>query len=231
MLASGCELLEQFEDGGGLVNFYSAHHASARDGEFPEKPASHIEFDNDTGWHVILTHALVTTTEVQLHKCSGESVTADFYWGEVCESMTEPDLWGSGIGAVEADAGNYCSATVVYGPYSGGGDIEGHNAEGDTVYLRGAAEKGDQHINFELRSTGTIAVTVDISSVADGGPLVLDHDQYFAKELTIAKTYDRFFDGVDFNEIDSMNFENILLDTLEFETHIVTGTEVAPFAG
>lgn len=224
--ASGCELLDQFEDGGGLVNFYSAHHATARDGEFPQKDASFIEFDTDTGWHVILTEAYVTTTAITLQRCSGEAVAVDFYWGEVCESMIDPDLFGSGIGAVETDEGNYCSATVVYGPYTAGENTEGHNPTGDSVYLRGAAEKGDAHVPFEIRATGTVAVTVDISDLVDGGPLIIDHDQYFAKELTIAKTYDRFFDGIDFNEMDSMDFESILLDTLEFETHIVAGTEV-----
>lgn len=230
---TGCEFLDQFEDGGGLVNFYSAHHGTARDGQFPERPTTdRIELDTDTGWHVIIAEAYVTTSAITLERCDGDSLEADFYWGPLCEDLLDPDLQAYGVGAVQADAGNYCSATITYGPFVDGATPGEHSTEGgeagDTVYLRGLAEKGDQSVPFEIKTAATLSVQVDLSTVQDGGPLSLGHDEYFATELTFSKTYDRFFDGVDFDELASMDFEPIVLDTLELETGVVYGTEITP---
>ncbi len=232
VLGTGCDFLDQFEDGGGLVNFYSAHHGTARDGQFPEKLTDRIEVDTDTGWHVIIAEGYVTTTAIQLHRCDGGTIEADFFWGSLCEDLLDPDLEAYGVGAVEADAGNYCAATITYGPFVDGANPDDHATDtgepGDTVYLRGVAKKGDESVPFEIKTAATRTVQVDLSAVQDGGPLVLEHDQYFAKELTFAKTYDRFFDGIEFDQLASMDLEPIVLDTLEFETSVVYGTEIAP---
>jgi hypothetical protein len=221
---SGCDLLDGLEDSGGLVNFYSAHHPTARDGGFPDKPPGHIEFDTDEGWHVIIASGQVTTTAIELHRCDGASVPADLYWGAVEENLIDPDLIVTGVGGVEAESGNYCAATITYAA----GPSEGDVPSVGTVYLRGVASKDGEEVQFDLRASGSVDVEVDISSIEDGGPLTLDHDQYLAKQLTVAKTYDRFFDGVDFHQLDAMDTDAILLDTLRFETTIVLGTEIAP---
>ncbi len=233
LLGGGCELLEQFEDGGGLVNFYSAHHATAVDGQFPTKALDHYEVDTDTGWHVIVAEGYVTTTAITLHRCDGASIDADFYWGALCEDLVSPDLEPFGVGAVQADAGNYCAATITYGPFLDGANPDDHPSNdegdaGDTVYLRGVAEKGEQQIQFEIHSSATISVDLDLSTIQGGGPLVLSHDEYFAKELTFGKTYDRFFDGIEFDQLDSMDLERVVVDTLELETDVVFGTEIRP---
>lgn len=228
MLGAGCDLLDQFEDGGGLVNFYSAHHGTVLDGQFPDKPSDHILINTDTGWEVVVTKAFVTTVGVTLTRCDGGQVEADFYWGALCENLVDPDLEPFGVGAVQADAGNYCAATITYGPFEDGANADSHNADGDTIYFEGVARKGDLEVPFSLSSRDTVAVQVDLSSINNGGPMVLEHDESFAKELTFTKTYDRFFDGIKFDEMGSMDMESVLVSTLEFETGVVLGTEITP---
>lgn len=227
LLGAGCELLDQFEDGGGLVNFYSSHHGTSVDGEMPSKVNDHIEFETDTGWHVILAEAYVTTTGVSLERCDGDAMAADLYWGALCENLVDPDDSPYGIGAIEAPAGNYCGATVTYGPESGGANAEAHtasNAAGSTIYLRGLATKDGQEVPFEISSTDTVSVDLDLRSIQDGGPLILDHDQYLARELTLTKTYDQFFQGIEFDSMDQIDLSGILIDTLVLESGVRSGT-------
>ena len=50
---------------------------------------------------------------------------------------------------------------------------------------------------FNIVSDKRIVARVDISGLEDGGPVTLE-DENFKRDLTIVKTYDTFFDGVDF---------------------------------
>lgn len=230
-LSSGCELLEQFEDGGGIVDLFAGHHGTPRDGQFPEHPGDHFEVTNDQGWTIVVVDAYVTTTAATLNRCDGETLATDFYWGSLCEDLIGNDRQAQGIGAVMADAGKYCSATLSYGPLTepdNGNHATDADVLGATAYLSGVAKKGDVSVPFEFQTFERLDVEVDLSAVENGGPLELDHDQMFNEQITFTKTYDRFFDGIDFSELDSYDIDALLLDTLEFETTAVRGTDIMP---
>lgn len=230
--SSGCEFLEQFEDGGGLIDVYVTHNPTARDGEFPTHPADHFVVEGDDGWEIIVTDAYVTTTAITLHRCDGAKANADFYWGSKCEDLVGADVQAQGVGTVPADEGTYCSATVTYGPFAeddgGHGGIDDGGQTGGTVYLTGVAKRGDVDVPFQLSTFGTATVEVDLSTIENGQPFSMDHDQFFNKQLTFSKTYDRFFDGIEFDQLDSMDLERVVVDTLELETDVVFGTEIRP---
>jgi hypothetical protein len=105
---------------------------------------------------------------------------------------------------------------------------ENGDVTGATVYLRGAARMGDgESVQFELRASGDLDVDLDLSDLeGDGNPMTVDRQEDFPRELTVSKTYDRFFDGVDFATFDPEALEAELLDILEAETRISDGPRV-----
>ena len=48
----------------------------------------------------------------------------------------------------------------------------------------------------------------------------------FPKELLVSKTYDRFFDGIDFADFDQSALEDELLETIDLESQVQEGTTV-----
>ncbi len=233
--SSGCEFLEQFEDGGGLVDVYVAHTPTAQDGAFPPAAGDHFVVKGDHGWKITVTDAYVTTTGLTLERCDGAELESDFYWGAKCEDLVGGDIQAQGVGAVSADEGSYCAATVTYGPFVGDGEGghagTGGGIEGATVYLAGVAKRGNQSIPFQVSTVASVRVHVDLSALENGEPVEVGHDQYFNKQLTFSKTYDRFFDGIDFENLKDYDWDAILLDTLVFETTAHYGTDVLPQPG
>jgi len=59
-------------------------------------------------------------------------------------------------------------------------------------------------------------------------PLVVTGDENFPLELTLSKTYDRFFDGIDFSEMGALDMNEQALAVLEFESRVAPGTVVSP---
>jgi hypothetical protein len=101
------------------------------------------------------------------------------------------------------------------------------DAVGSTVYLAGTALKGDQMVEFVWKTELAIDVDVDISEIDDGAPFHVGNNEFVNKKLTVAKTYDRFFDGVDFADIDSLeqaDIDALLTDTLSSQTAAFIGT-------
>jgi hypothetical protein len=89
---------------------------------------------------------------------------------------------------------------VHYGPYPLGASSDGLDPRivGATFLIEGAAVRGDLVIPFEIRSEASIDVELDMSTIDAGRPLFVDGGEDFPIELALSKTYDRLFDGVDF---------------------------------
>lgn len=239
-LASGC--LDRLESGGATVFVFSTHHATPVDGIFPargddQKPRV---FDTDTGWTVTLLESYVTTSAVTLVACNGESLPLNMFWGPCPEDLRDEDLDTLTVAGNKASPGDFCELQVEYGPYTtpviDDSEIESTRHQtpdnddvmGATVYLRGAARMGGgDSIPFELRATDDLLVALDLSQLeGEGNPMTVAHQEDFPKELTVSKTYDRFFDGVDFDAFDAEALEDNLLDILEEQTRVSLGPRV-----
>ncbi|MFO0633470.1 MAG: hypothetical protein U0168_11530 [Nannocystaceae bacterium] len=224
-VAPGCDLVEMFDDlehPRTLVSVAVTHHATAQDGSFPYRggDGEMRVFDTDEGWSVTLLGAYVTTTAVVLHRCDDANVDLELYRGPFAEDFRREDLDMFTLGGVDLGASSYCSATVTYGPYPQGASMNGLDpeVEGATFYLDGGATKGDVTVPFTLRSDAVIAVEVDLSQVQDGGPLVVHGGEDFPIELVVSKTYDRFFDAVDFEVATTEELQVQVAAALELET-------------
>lgn len=227
-VATGCDFLEQYEDSGGTVNVFSTHHATPRDGEIPERNGNAIRTTTDTGWDLIVNEAHLTTVGVTLNHCDGERAHAvDMYFGSFAENLRDPDLELEGVGAVTVPEGRYCSVTVEYGPYFAGEDASGLDAaelNENTVYFQGLATRDGMEVPFALSAAFAVEVTTELDK-----PLSLDHFESFAKDIAVAKTADRFFDGIeDFSQMDQVGLEAHFAAVLERETRAVVGTAIAP---
>ena len=73
-----------------------------------------------------------------------------------------------------------------------------------------------------------IVAEVDTSTLKNGGPIVIANDQRVPVELTVSKTYDRFFDGIDFLNTTPEEIEASVLSSLELDTALTIGTYLAP---
>jgi len=232
ILGAGCDLLEALNDEGStLIQLMVTHHATPQNGQFPDLSDGELRtFDNDEGWTVFLQTALVTTSHATLHACQGESIEFDSYWGPLPENIGAADLDLLSFAAVEVEAGQYCDMTVKYGPFTptaeGMQNVK-DELDGATYYFKGVAQKGELSIDFELSGSEITSVDLDISTVMHGGPLAISADEPFPVELTLSKTYDRFFDGMDFETASIEDLNANIMATLEIETRVSFGTRVA----
>lgn len=238
LFGSGCDLLDAFnEEGTTLVQLMVTHHATPEGGQFPDLSDGELRtFETDEGWTIYLEAAYVTTTRATLHECSGAAVDFDAHWGSLPENLGGTDLDLQSFGAVDVEAGSYCELTVEYGPYVPSNDPaarsydmgdHGESVEGSTFFFQGVAQKGDVTVDFEITGNQTVAVDVDLSTVMQGGPLVVDADEAFPVDLTLSKTYDRFFDGIDFDGSTDEDLAANVTAVLELETRVNYGTRVA----
>ena len=58
-------------------------------------------------------------------------------------------------------------------------------------------------------------------------PLAISAEEPFPVDLTLSKTYDRFFDGIDFDGFDSADMDANIMAVLELETRVAFGTRVS----
>lgn len=237
MTIGGCDHLEP---GGALVYVFSTHHATPENGIIPDR-GDHDEprvFDNDEGWTIRLHESYITTSAVTLLRCDGAQFPLTMFWGPCPEDLRERDLELLTVAGLKVPPGNYCGLQVTYAPYEEpvvetDGNESRHVAPtneavyGATIYLRGLASKDDQEVPFELVSDRTAVAQLDLSQLeGPGQPMNVAHREYFPKELTVVKTYDRFFDGVDFATMDTEAVESTLHTILVGETRVVQGTVV-----
>lgn len=234
---TGCDtLFDLGQDPHSLVQVLVTHHATPEDGQFPDKrsPLGNREFDNDEGWTVTLTEAFVVTADVSLQRCDGAEIGVELYWGPLPENLHSDDLDLFTFGGAEVAPGDYCGLSVTYGPYrpSSEGermhDVPDNETDlnGATFYLAGFAQRGEEIVEFELRNEERLVIDLPIQTDA-GGALRVTGDEPFPLELTLSKTYDRLFDGVDFATMPSAELATNALAVLGVETRLSSGTVVA----
>ena len=232
LATTGCEeFLNAFDPDSGhtMVNVLSTHHATPENGVVPDRGGDGEVrvFDNDTGWSVHLAEAYVTTRDVTLERCDGNSMAVDQYFGSLAESFTDEDLGRSTIGGVEVGRSELCSMIVHYGPFDAANDeppedVDGDDLDGITLLIAGWATSGEDTVPFEFESNASLDVHLDLSVMADGEPVRVTGDEEFPVELTLAKTYDRLFDGVDFDTADEADLAAGVVAMLEHETRVLT---------
>lgn len=233
---SGCDLIDAFKnEGSTLVQLMVTHHATPQDGTFPQLTVGDAAtFETDEGWTVSLRAAYITTASASLHECSGGSVEFDSFRGPLPEDINSEDLDLLTFAAVEVEASSYCGMTVEYGPFVTDDETARAYDMGDdaskirnaTYYFEGVARRGDVSVDFELQGDGTASADLDISSIMNGGPLTISADEAFPIDLTLSKTYDRFFDGVDFSSFDAEDMDANIMAVLELESRVSFGTRV-----
>lgn len=221
---SGCDQLFDAlgEDSSTVVNVFATHHATPTDGLVPDRGGDGEVrvFDNDEGWTVNLTEGFVTISGVTLDRCDGMAMPVDLYLGSVPENLKQADLDRISVGGTEVGAAEFCGMTVHYGPYNAESDpspegIEAEAIDGTTVHLKGFAERGEAQVQFEVEVAERLDVHIDLAQ-----PLRVTGDEPFPLEITLAKTYDRFFDGVDFDDVDELDLEAHVTAILELETRV-----------
>lgn len=235
--STGCEAFESLEGDQSRVHIFATHHATPEDGVFPDRGDEDRAriFDNDTGWEIVLSESYVTITGTQLVGCDGTIRPIDLFWGPCPEDMTLRDLETVTVSGARVPAGDYCGLQVQYGPYvlpeptedSRHIVPENESMQGSSIFLRGAARRNGESIPFELVSEATAVVELDLSELeGPGAPMRVERAEEFPKELTVTKTYDRYFDGIDFSNYDPAELEARLTDILVAQTRVVDGTVV-----
>jgi hypothetical protein len=225
-LASGCDFIDQLSERSAIVDVFTTSHGTPDvEGNLPNRTAEQLIFTNDMGWQVFINDAYVTTGAVTLLACDGERYDVEMYWGALAENVGETaDAEVAGLGGVRALSGNYCEVLVAYAPAEEADDAM---AMGATVLFTGSAVKGDQHVDFTWRSEVELEVEVDISEIQAGQPFSIGRQEYFSKKLTISKSYNHFFDGVDFaEELSQDDIESLIADSLREGTVAFEGTAV-----
>lgn len=199
-LATGCDLLDQLTQHTGIVDVFAASHGTPDEqGNLPTRNGEQLIFVNDMGWEIYVDEAYVVTAGVTLQACDGERFDVELYWGPLAEDIGQTaDSETAGLGGVRANSGTYCEVLVEYAPMAE--EVPNPAAAGTTVYMTGSALKDDQHIDFLWTSTVEVEAEVDITAIEAGKPFRISESQNFSKKLTVSKSYDSFFDGVDFAE-------------------------------
>ena len=229
--SSGCELglLDGLQKKSTMVHVFATHHATPEDGTIPHRggEGEFRVFETDDGWTVTLVKGFVVTTGITLHRCDGTEQSLDLFRGAVVEDIRTRDLGLSSVGAIEASPGDFCAVTVHYAPLDGSTSAE-PEVDGATVYLYGVAQRGEESVPFEIRANSQIDVELDLSTIDDGAPLHVTGAEHFPIELTVSKTYDQFFDAIDFTDMPQLDMSEHVLAVLEGVTRVAPGTRVAP---
>jgi hypothetical protein len=240
---TGC--LEDFEDGGALLNVFSTHHATPAQGAFPYRGDDSMPrvYDGGGGWEVTLLESYLTIEAVTLIACNGIEYPLNMFWGPCPEDLRSEDLATLTVAGVNARPGDYCGLRVSYGPYQEpviDEDAEETRHEvpdnveaiqGATIYLRGGAnlEGQDEPISFELATSEMVVVELDLSELeGPGAPMNVARKENFPKELTVTKTYDKFLQAADWSNFDDALIESQLAEILEAETRVVLGQTIDP---
>lgn len=221
------------------VRLFATHAGTPSDDGFPDYGDSVTTrvFTNDTGWQLSLAEVYVTTAEVRLVECAAQSGDAiEMFWGACPEDFIGADDRDSlALGAVTISDGDYCRVDVTFGPYVPSEQSADHlNPEnsmivGNTILIIGTARRGEgtelEEVPFTIVSDEVVIAQANIAEIENGGPLRLE-DENFPRDLTILKTYDSFFDGIDFSVATEEEIEAAVLAALEHDTVIYPGSEI-----
>jgi len=223
-----------------LVTIFAAHHASPEDGMFPDRGEDGQPriFDGEDGWQITLAESYVTIASTTLSSCSGEAFDFRMFWGPCPEDLRRKDLAVLTVSGLKVPPGDYCSLEVEYAPYETpvvDDETETRHVvptlddvEGDSVFLRGVARRGeDESVPFQLENGERFVVSLDLGDLeGEGDPLTVGENQDFPTELTIAKTYDRFFDDVDWDAFDEAALTDTVDEILADQTRVTIGQSV-----
>lgn len=239
MMGSGCELFQKSAS----VSLAISHHGARLDsGMLPDygPPDAARVFVTDAGWEVTMSEAVITTTAAQIESCDGETHTFTLPYGPLPEYQLDRDKDIVEFATVTLPEGTYCKLRVEYGRYQAAAaaaapdtpyELQGHaEVEGLTVYLAGTAERVGsmprEIVNWGFKSSNTAIVEIDISTLDGGKPFRITGDEPAGRALTVGKTYDVFFRGLDFAAYDPAMIDATLLDVLSDETYVVVGSQV-----
>ena len=239
---AGCDLLGN-DDTVTAIN--GAHHASRTDaGVLPDyggdgEPRT---FTNDLGWTITLTDGFVVTTAVRIETCDGEGVDLEMPFGPFPEYWLDLDKDVTDFARGPLKKGEYCKLIVEYGRYLADTAAMAADApfpvdsleriEGATLTLIGYAERDDgmggvETKSFALRSAETVNVAVSLETITSkGGRFRVAGDEQNQIDLTVSKTYDQFFAGVDFASFDPAALEADLPRLLGEQTGVIVGTSL-----
>jgi hypothetical protein len=235
---AGCGGL--FTESTSTIKFFATHAGTPDDAGFPEygEAGSTRVFTTDMGWEVALAESYVTTAEVRLIRCDeDEGTPIEMFWGTCPEDFVRyDDRETLPLGAVTIEDGSFCAVEVVYSPYVEDDDEDEHTNPnnqaviGKTVLLSGVARRDPgngmlEEVDFSLETDASVVARLDISELEDGEPVRLDNEN-FARNLTLLKTYDQFFAGIDFSTATQADLEAAVLANLEFGTLIYDGATV-----
>ncbi len=233
---AGCDLLPD-EQHRSVINLYAAHTPTPENGIFPDHgPEGYRRnFPNDLGWKIDLGAAVITTSRVSVIPCGqADGHDVDMYFGPCAEDFIAiRDGTTVGLGAVTATDGYYCSIEVEFDNYYLPEEDSQHAVPGvseivgNSIHISGTASNnsGDT-VDFAFTSDQPLKISIDISNLEEGGSPVRLSDENFAKKLTIAKVYDRMFDGIDFATFTQADLEAAILSSIENDTYAVIGTKL-----
>ncbi len=241
LVAGGCDVL-----GGYAVPtvINAAHHAArGEDGKLPNygDPDRPRVFTNDLGWIITLSEGFVVTTAAKIEPCSGDGVPLDLPFGPYPEYWLDQDVNVIDFATTDLAAAKYCNLIIEYGRYQRSVATMADDkpfpvkdlgrAEGTTLYLAGYADKPDGKggmitKNFGFRSDQTIIVNLSLEELDDGEAWRIVGDEPGMRNLTVIKTYDEFFDGIDFDALDVAAVEAELPARLARQTRVISGTSV-----
>jgi len=213
-----------------VVQVMTMHHGTADDdGDYPSYGnKDRRTFETDVGWTIHLTSGYITTAGITLHDCDGNVASLEMFRGHVAEDLVnQADLDASGVGSLNVPPIDLCELTVHYGkfdPEESSFSPRSSAVEGTSVYLKGTAVKDEERVDFEVRLRKAIDVEVDMSEVMDGAPLRVSGQEAFPIQIVVSKTYDRFFDGIDFRTASDDDFEKKVASVLAKETFLQVET-------
>jgi hypothetical protein len=224
-------------EGDATVRFFATHAGTPGVDGYPDYGDQETTrvFVTDMGWQIALHEVFITTADVQFVRCTESTGTPiEMFWGPCPESFVSTnDLESVPLGAVTVDDGTFCSIDVVFGPFVPPSSGDEHIAvgnpmiEGNTLVVNGVARRGEgpmlEEHPFSIVSDVEVVARLDTSTLEDDGPISLSKEN-FPRDLTVIKTYDRFFDGVDFSTATPADIEAAILHALEFETVVFDGT-------
>ncbi|MEZ4454451.1 MAG: hypothetical protein R3B09_33675 [Nannocystaceae bacterium] len=237
VIAFGCGLGDADEEA--RIDVFTTHHAAPLpSGEIPTygAPTAARTWVNDMGWEVNLTEGYIVVRGLRLVECDDTKHEVPFAYGPFPDYLNAQDLDVVPMGGVDTPVGTYCSVIVNYGPYRFA-DTQGtpkgpyplptdRDLEGTTIFLAGIARLGDQTVPFEFRSSEDRIVELEIRE-ADGVPTEYRVEAGVgALKVTLGKTYDPFFNGIDFSAFDPMMINAGLMDHLVMQSRAYRGTTI-----
>ncbi len=227
---------------GELITIFATHHASPENGSFPFRgdDLQPRVFDLEDGWQLTLAESYVTIASTTLISCSGSEHQLRMFWGPCPEDLRRADLEALTVSGLKVPPGDYCGLEVQYAPYETpvieAGTETRHlvptreDVQGDSVFLRGVALRGeDERVPFQLENGEDFTVLLDLSELeGPGNPLTISRGQDFPTEVTVTKTYDRFFDQVDWENFDEQLLEDSVDEILRDQTRVALGLSIPP---